>query len=339
MSKSLSTKYRPKDFESVCGQNSIVKILQRQIQLKDYKHAYLFTGSTGIGKTTLCRILASKINGNLSGVEEIDGASNNGIDNIRNIIKAAQERSVSSEYKIFIIDECHALTNQSWQALLKCIEEPPQYTIFMFCTTDAQKIPSTIINRCQRYNLSKISDEKIYNRLKYICEQEHFINYEETIRYISKTCNGGLRDAISTLEKVSSYSNNFNIETTLEILGSYSYDTLFNLVNNIIDSKQDLVLKTISSIYYNGDDLKVFVDKFLSFCLEITKYCLFKDIKMIEIPDSFEQALNSSINFNTPEKYYMILVDKLLELKNLIKSDNNIKTTVEAYFLRMCRWE
>lgn len=339
MSKSLSTKYRPKDFESVCGQNSIVKILQRQIQLKDYKHAYLFTGSTGIGKTTLCRILASKINGNLSGVEEIDGASNNGIDNIRNIIKAAQERSVSSEYKIFIIDECHALTNQSWQALLKCIEEPPQYTIFMFCTTDAQKIPSTIINRCQRYNLSKISDEKIYNRLKYICEQEHFINYEETIRYISKTCNGGLRDAISTLEKVSSYSTEFNIETTLEILGNYSYDILFNLVNNIIDSKQDLVLKTISSIYYNGDDLKVFVDKFLSFCLEITKYCLFKDIKMIEIPDSFEQALNSSINFNTPEKYYMILVDKLLELKNLIKSDNNIKTTVEAYFLRMCRWE
>ena len=339
MSKSLSTKYRPKDFESVCGQSSIVKILQRQIQLKDYKHAYLFTGSTGIGKTTLCRILASKINGDLSGVEEIDGASNNGIDNIRNIIKAAQERSVSSEYKIFIIDECHALTNQSWQALLKCIEEPPQYTIFMFCTTDAQKIPSTIINRCQRYNLSKISDEKIYNRLKYICEQEHFINYEETIRYISKTCNGGLRDAISTLEKVSSYSTEFNIETTLEILGSYSYDTLFNLVNNIIDSKQDLVLKTISSIYYNGDDLKVFVDKFLSFCLEITKYCLFKDIKMIEIPDSFEQALNSSINFNTPEKYYMILVDKLLELKNLIKSDNNIKTTVEAYFLRMCRWE
>lgn len=339
MSKSLSTKYRPKDFESVCGQSSIVKILQRQIQLKDYKHAYLFTGSTGIGKTTLCRILASKINGDLSGVEEIDGASNNGIDNIRNIIKAAQERSVSSEYKIFIIDECHALTNQSWQALLKCIEEPPQYTIFMFCTTDAQKIPSTIINRCQRYNLSKISDEKIYNRLKYICEQEHFINYEETIRYISKTCNGGLRDAISTLEKVSSYSTEFNIETTLEILGSYSYDTLFNLVNNIIDSKQDLVLKTISSIYYNGDDLKVFVDKFLSFCLEITKYCLFKDIKMIEIPNSFEQALNSSINFNTPEKYYMILVDKLLELKNLIKSDNNIKTTIEAYFLRMCRWE
>lgn len=339
MSKSLSTKYRPKDFENVCGQSSIVKILQRQIQLKDYKHAYLFTGSTGIGKTTLCRILASKINGDLSGVEEIDGASNNGIDNIRNIIKAAQERSVSSEYKIFIIDECHALTNQSWQALLKCIEEPPQYTIFMFCTTDAQKIPSTIINRCQRYNLSKISDEKIYNRLKYICEQEHFINYEETIRYISKTCNGGLRDAISTLEKVSSYSTEFNIETTLEILGSYSYDTLFNLVNNIIDSKQDLILKTISSIYYNGDDLKVFVDKFLSFCLEITKYCLFKDIKMIEIPNSFEQALNSSINFNTPEKYYMILVDKLLELKNLIKSDNNIKTTVEAYFLRMCRWE
>lgn len=339
MSKSLSTKYRPKDFENVCGQSSIVKILQRQIQLKDYKHAYLFTGSTGIGKTTLCRILASKINGDLSGVEEIDGASNNGIDNIRNIIKAAQERSVSSEYKIFIIDECHALTNQSWQALLKCIEEPPQYTIFMFCTTDAQKIPATIINRCQRYNLSKISDEKIYNRLKYICEQEHFINYEETIRYISKTCNGGLRDAISTLEKVSSYSTEFNIETTLEILGSYSYDTLFNLVNNIIDSKQDLVLKTISSIYYNGDDLKVFVDKFLSFCLEITKYCLFKDIKMIEIPNSFEQALNSSINFNTPEKYYMILVDKLLELKNLIKSDNNIKTTVEAYFLRMCRWE
>jgi DNA polymerase-3 subunit gamma/tau len=202
MAESLATEYRPKEFSDVCGQESIIRILQKQIDLKEYKHSYLFTGPSGCGKTTLGRILASKINGSLSGLEELDAASNNGVDNVRNIVKSAQERSISSKYKIFLIDECHSLTNAAWQAFLKCIEEPPEFTIFIFCTTDPQKVPATIVNRCQRYNLSKISTDKIIDRLGYICRCKGFTNYQESIEYIGKISDGGMRDAIATLEKL-----------------------------------------------------------------------------------------------------------------------------------------
>ena len=339
MPESLSVKYRPKEFNELIGQSSIVKILERQINTQQYKHAYLFTGGSGLGKTTIARILASKINGSLIGVEEIDAASNNGVENMRNIIKSARERSLNAKYKIFIIDEVHALTGSSWNALLKTLEEPPEYTIFMLCTTDPQKIPPTIANRCQRYNLSKISTDKLIERLDYICRQEGYTNYQESIEYIAKISNGGARDAIATLEKVASFDTNMSMEKTLQALGNYSYAMFFKLVNDIIDSNQAEVLKTINDIYKQGSDLKLFVDEFFKFCLDITKFCLFRSTDLLDIPNSQLEALNLSTNFDNAEKYYIVLVDKLMALKTKIKSDTSIKSTIEATFLNMARWE
>lgn len=339
MAESLAVRYRPRDFDDVCGQSSVIKILERQAQLKQYKHVYLFCGPSGCGKTTIARILASKINGSLAGLEELDAASNNGVDNVRAIIKGAQERSISSEYKIYIIDECHALSNQAWQAFLKCIEEPPEFTIFMFCTTNSEKIPPTIVNRCQRYNLSKISTDRIKERLEYICKQEHFTNYEESIDYIAKISGGGVRDAIATLEKVASLNTDISINNTLEALGTYSYDLFFELVNSIIDGNTANVSRIVSDIYHRGNDLKLFVDQFFSFCLDVTKYCLFKSTDMIGIPSSLESSLQRSVNFDNPEKYYIYIVDKLLELKTKIKNDSAVRSTVEATFIHISRWE
>ena len=149
---SLPVKYRPKEFSDVSSQKSIIKILEKQIETKQFVNCYLFSGPSGTGKTTIARILADKINSGLGEPIEIDAASNNGVDNVRLIIDQSDQRSLDSEYKVYIVDECHMLTNQAWNALLKLIEEPPKYTIFMFCTTELQKVPETIQNRCQQYS-------------------------------------------------------------------------------------------------------------------------------------------------------------------------------------------
>ena len=188
MAEALSVVYRPKKFEDVCSQSSIVKILQRQIDSGEFKNSYLFAGASGCGKTTIARIFANEINRHKGNPIEIDAASNNGVDNVKQIIKSACERSLDSEYKIYIIDECHALTSQAWQAFLKCIEEPPKYTVFIFCTTEKNKVPDTIKNRCQVFNFNRIPSNIIKDRLEFICLKELFRNYSDACDYISRIC-------------------------------------------------------------------------------------------------------------------------------------------------------
>ena len=337
MAESLAVKYRPRDWESLVGQPSIVKILTRQIERDEIKNCLLFCGTTGAGKTSASRLLADKINNGVGEPIEIDAASNNGVDNVREIIAAAQERAIDGKYKIFIIDEAHALSNQAWQAFLKCIEEPPKYTIFIFCTTDPQKIPDTIKNRVQIYRFSRISVDKIKERLAYICRCEGFTNYDEAIDYLAKLAEGSMRTAISYLEKAASYSTDLNINNVLASLGNYSYDIFFKLVDNLVDRNEAEVLKIISDFYDAGNDLKLFVDQFMNFCMDITKYSLFKSTEVTRIPSSYESALQYSTNISNADKYFMYVVDKLLELKNMLKNDNSPRSTIEVIFLQIAR--
>ena len=335
--RSLATEYRPKTWEEAVEQKSTFTILQKQIETETFKHTYLFSGATGCGKTTAARIFAHEVNKHIGSPIEIDAASNNGVDNIRSIIKTAQERSIDSKYKVIIIDEAHMLTTQAWNAFLKCIEEPPEYTIFIFCTTDPQKIPATILNRVQRFNFTRISSKGIESRLRYICEQEHFTNFEDSIKYIARISNGGMRDAISLLEKCASLSTNISIQTVLEALGNYSYDMFFKLVNDIIDGKEAQVLEVISDYYNQGNDLKLFVDQFLTFCLDLNKYCLFKSFNHISIPEIMKDDIDKATNIENASKYYNYLLDKLLELKETIKNNTAIKAVIEISFLNMTR--
>ena len=335
--QALATKYRPDDFDSVCSQDSIKKILLRQLQLKQFKNCYLFCGASGCGKTTLARIFANRINDGVGSPIEIDGASNNGVDNVKTIIKSAQERSIDSKYKIYIIDECHALSNAAWQAFLKCIEEPPTYTIFIFCTTDPQKIPATILNRVQRFNFCRVDQESIKKRLAYICEQEGFTNYSDSVDYISRICNGGVRDAIALLDKCAGYSNDLSINNVLESLGNYSYDVAFDLVNAIIDGDETKVIKIIEDYYSTGHDLKVFVDSFFEFILDVSKYIIFKDCSVTKFPSSYKDKLDNSVNFKDADKYYSYILDRILELRNMLKEDTTIKSTVEVFLLKLAR--
>ena len=335
--ESLAVKYRPRTFDSVCSQSSIVKILQRQLETGEISNTLLFCGSSGCGKTTCARIFANEINKGVGNPIEIDAASNNGVDNVKQIIREANERSIDSEYKVYIIDECHSLTNQAWQAFLKCIEEPPKYTIFIFCTTDPQKIPETIKNRVQKFTFNRISVDKIKERLTFICRSEGYTNYEEAVDYLAKVSEGGMRTAISYLDKCSSYSTDLSIQNVLHSLGNYSYETFFKLANAMLDGNEAFVLQLISDFYDEGNDLKLFVEQFINFCMDLTKYALFKSCSATRIPSSMENDLLNATNIDNAAGYYTYVMDKLLSLKNMLKNDNSPRSTIEIVFLQITR--
>lgn len=338
MAQSLAVQYRPSNWDSIIGQDVTVKILQQQVIQHCFKHAYIFQGYSGDGKTTTARIFANSINNNVGAPIELDAASNNSVDHIRDITKSAYERSVDSEYKIYIIDEAHALSNQAWQAFLKCIEEPPEYTIFIFCTTDHQKIPLTIKNRCQIFNFNKISSSQIYDRLKFICDSENFVNYDSGISYISKICNGGMRDAISLLEKCASFSREISIENAQKVLGNYSYDKFFDLVNNLIDGNEAGTLNVLDSLANNGTDFRLFVDQFTGFIIDTLKYYLLKDIDCTKIPASYLDELEYIIKIENTSDYYNYVLNKLNQLRVMLKNDTDINSTCIISFIQICRY-
>lgn len=335
---SLANKYRPQTFDEILGQTYNIKILQRQVETSSTKNAYIFCGSTGTGKTATARVFARALNPGLEPIE-IDAASNSGVDNIRNLIQDAHERSLNSGYKVYIIDECQALSTAAWQAFLKCLEEPPTSSIFIFCTTDPQKVPGTVLNRLQRFNFNKVSADLIRERLHYICQRERFTNFETTIDYISKIVDGCVREAITYLDKVASLSPDLSLECTVNILNKITYDDYFNLINLMIDGKCDEVILCIENLYSKGKDLKLFVGELLAFVLDISKYILLQSIGVTKIPECYTSQLQGSINFENALDYYIYVADKVLSLKNMIKEDVDVKSTVEVVCLQITRMQ
>lgn len=326
----LATKYRPQEFSDVLSQKAIIKILEQQIRTKTFKNCIMFTGPSGCGKTTIARILANKINNGLGSPIEYDAASNNGVDNVRTIIEFAQERSLDSEYKVIVMDEAHMLTIQSWNAFLKCVEEPPKYTIFIFCTTDPQKVPMTIQNRCQIYNLSRIDLDSIKNRLNYVCSQENYFVDTNATDYIAKLADGSMRQALTYLDKCKDYSTNITMDNVIACLGNYSYDIYFDLTNAVIDNNKQRIIDIIEQCYANGSDLKLFVSNYLKFILQLTKYTLFRSMIGVDIPIMLEEKVKYTTGIENNVVWFNKYLDKILNLKSLIKNDSDIKTTVEV---------
>lgn len=338
--KTLAVKYRPKTFDDVTEQGSIKIILQQQLESNEIKNAYLFCGPAGCGKTTCARIFANEINKGQGNPIEMDAASNSGVDDVRNIIQQAQTKSLDSEYKVFIIDECHSISNTGWQAFLKLIEEPPAKSIFIFCTTDPQKIPRTILSRVQRYDFTKISQKGIVDRLRYIFDVEYANSEEallrlEALEYIAKIAEGGMRDAISLMDKALAYSIELTLENVVQALGTTDYDTMFTLATNIIEDESKAI-ECVENIYNSGKDIKQFVKQFTQFLIDVQKYAIMRDKcwKYINIPklNTYEKMLEC---FEEDERFDLLLdlLDEFVKLNASIKYSSVPKYDIEAVIL------
>lgn len=332
---SLAVKYRPKCWEDVTEQSVVRDILKNQVQTKTVQSAYLFTGPSGTGKTTSARIFANMINAGKGNPIEVDAASNSGVDNIRQIIEDAKRKPLDAEYKIFIVDECHSLSNGAWQALLKTLEEPPKFTIFIFCTTDPQKVPATILSRVQRYNFQKISNEGIVDRLISIIQQENDvsnIHYDlDAIEYIAKVSNGGMRDAITLMDKCLSLSFDVTLENVLKTIGAEDYNTFILFLTALQNKEKGTAITTIENVYNAGKDVKQFMKDFAKFVLEVEKYALYKNFDYISLPNTLENELEQLID-NT----LFNVMDFVVSLNSQIKWDSDPKTLIELSILIYC---
>lgn len=338
----LNTKYRPQTFDEVVGQNITTKLLKRIIETGNIKNCYLFCGTSGSGKTTLARCFAKAINKGVGDSIEIDAASNASAENIRDLMSTASQRSLVGEYKIFIIDEAHSISSAGWNAFLKGIEETPKYTIFIFCTTDPQKIPNTILNRMQRYNFAPISTAEIYNRLIYICQQEGFTNYEHSCDLISKVSHGEMRRAITYLDQISDYSHQLDVEITKSILGGLSFETFFKLTLALTKEKsEEMIISLIDELFNSGNDLKDFISLYLDFIIDLNKFLIFKNIDITNIPRYLATPENPAVqfivDFDDSRNIFNKIADKLLELKSILRYDLNYKSTILIYLLQICR--
>lgn len=337
---SLAVKYRPKCWEDVTEQSVVKDILENQVKTKTVQSAYLFTGPSGTGKTTSARIFASMINDGKGNPIEVDAASNSGVDNIRQIIEDAKRKPLDAEYKIFILDECHSLSSGAWQALLKTLEEPPKFTIFIFCTTNPEKIPATILSRVQRYNFQKISNEGVYNRLHTILEKESDeidnlsckLNWEQdALEFISKVSSGGMRDAITLLDKCLSLSHNVTLENVLKTIGSEDYSTFITFLSALEKKEKETSVKVVEDVYNAGKDVKQFMKDFSKFILEVGKYALYKNFDYISLPNTLENELEQLIDDSLFD-----IMDFVVSLNNQIKWENDPKTLIELSILIYC---
>ncbi len=288
----LYRKYRPTNFNEVVGQDKVITVIKNEIINNRISHAYLFSGPRGTGKTTTAKIIAKLVNctnpvngeccnkcdnclnfKNSSDIVEIDAASNNGVDEIRELRDKVNLVPTNSKYKIYIIDEVHMLTTQAFNALLKTLEEPPAHVIFILATTEPHKIPLTVASRCQKFQFSKISNDEIVHRLSDIIKEENIKLDNEILLEIARLSDGGLRDAINMLDQLLAYkSENITLMDVYNINSCVSYIDIYNFINNMMNNNAIEIVNFIEKIDSEGKNISKFIEEFIVFLKDILLY-------------------------------------------------------------------
>ena len=356
----LYRKFRPAEFSEVKGQEHIVTTLQNQIKANRIGHAYLFCGTRGTGKTSIAKIFAKAVNcerpvdgspcgecetcksiaaGTSMNVIEIDAASNNGVDNIREIRENVAYSPTEGKYKVYIIDEVHMLSIGAFNALLKTLEEPPEYVIFILATTEAHKIPITILSRCQRYDFKRITAETICSRLAELMEQESVEVEEKALRYIAKAADGSMRDALSLLDQCIAFylGKKLTYDNVLEVLGALDTDVYSSLLRKIIGRDIPGVMADVESIVMQGRELSQFVTEFIQYL---------RNLLFVQSADHLEDFLEVSTEnlAQLQEEAGMIDAESLMryirifsELSGQIKYSTQKRVLVEVALIKLCR--
>ena len=355
----LYRKFRPTAFEDVKGQEHIITTLQNQIKANRIGHAYLFCGTRGTGKTTVAKIFAKAVNcehpvngspcgecamcksiaaGTSMNVIEIDAASNNGVDNIREIREEVAYRPTEGKYKVYIIDEVHMLSIGAFNALLKTLEEPPEYVIFILATTEVHKIPITILSRCQHYDFKRITIDTIAGRMQELMDVEQVDVEEKAIRYIAKAADGSMRDALSLLDQCIAFylGQKLTYDNVLEVLGAVDTDVFSRLLRSILERNVAKVLDMVEELVMQGRELT-------QLAADFTWYL--RNLLLVKTSDNIEDVLDvSSENLaQLKEEAQMIEVDMLLryirvlsELSGQLKYATQKRVLLEVALIKLC---
>ncbi|MBQ9199139.1 MAG: DNA polymerase III subunit gamma/tau [Lachnospiraceae bacterium] len=356
--QALYRKWRPNEFDEVKGQEHIVTTLKNQIKYERVGHAYLFCGTRGTGKTTIARLLAKAVNcehpvdgspcnecascraiteGASMNVIEIDGASNNGVDNIRQINNSVQYSPSTGKYLVYIIDEVHMLRKEAFNALLKTLEEPPSYVIFILATTDVHSVPITILSRCQRYDFKRIPIETITDRLAELLEREEINAERAALSYVAKVADGSMRDALSILDQCISFNlgEKLTYERVLDTIGAVDIDVYISLLDSIIRDDVNKAVEIVDDAVWQGKDLSQFIIEFIGFI---------RNVLMLKVNPSFDVDLSAEkkdtiIQFGSElnEDYLINYINILQEASNKLAYVKTKRVIVDVAIIRMCR--
>ena len=354
----LYRKFRPDTFDEVKGQDHIVTTLRNQMRSDRVGHAYLFCGTRGTGKTTMAKLLAKAVNcdnlqdgnpccecesckaiasGNAMNVIEIDAASNSGVDNMRQIKEAVQYAPSQGKKLVYIIDEAHMLTREAFNALLKTLEEPPEYCLFILATTEDHKIPITIKSRCQKYDFHRISVETIFGRLKDLTEREGVDAEDDALQFIARAGDGSMRDALSILDEciASRYNEKLTYDSVLETVGAVDIEVYINLTEAIHNSAADEVLNLINSAVWQGKDMVKYVDDYVWFMRNLLFIKLSPDSTsgMDLTRENIERIIKLSENYTREELTRYLTI--LQELSQAVRLSNIKRVTIEMSLIKM----
>jgi len=353
----LARKYRPQAFDQVSSQDHITNILANTIKLNRIAHAYLFTGPRGVGKTSMARIFAKSLNCLTSGptttpcnecqncveitkgistdVIEIDGASNTGVEDIRELQKELMYSTANSRYKIYIIDEVHMLSKNAFNALLKTLEEPPENVLFIFATTEPHKVLATIISRCQRFDFKRIPISDIVARLKFICEQEEIKTEEEALFLIAKKADGSMRDALSLMDQLLAFGKDkLTHQDVLDIFGIVPSERYHRILENILNKESAAVINLLHETIDKGNDLQEFINGLMDYI---------RDLLLIKLnipkPEISKQQISEmkKLSDDFSENELLFLITLLIKTKADIKNSGNPVMLAEMSFVKLAK--